>query len=373
MEYSAYKNIRCSLAKRVLTYILSALAIILKAVCRSKKNSDRVIIIEPYGMGDVISLLPLVQNLTESEVYTLFFIKNQWHDLVDSKSNLELIDCDLPWSSYNSGEKYQISSMYNSVKQLLKLRKKIAGSTGIDPRGDIRSILALYILGCSSVISLNRYLGTNVKIPKWVACSIDYSNNKRRWEIAAKMSEKIGVKAEKMPPRLRKIKSIRAFKDAIFIPIAPWRGKLWNSERWVELGCELAKMGISSKAVCGPNQDVELKRLLPGFNFLVARNIHDWITIFNDTDLVITLDSGPMHLADAMGLPLVALFGQGQLPLWAPSGSFSNIVHYQEQDGFEPCHQIDGNEHLGKVLMEKITVSDVLDSVTDLKNRLSIQ
>ncbi len=286
---------------------------------------------------------------------------------------MELLDCDLPWSSYKSGNKYKISSIYNAIKRLWKLRDKVAGSTGIDPRGDIRSILVLYILGCSSVITLNRYLGTNAKIPQWVASTIDYSNNKRRWEIAAEMSEKIGLKEQKTPPRLGKTKEIRAFKDAIFIPIAPWRGKLWASERWAELKFELGKMGISSKAVCGPSQEMELKSFLPEFDFVVAKNIQDWIDIFNGTDFLITLDSGPMHLADAMGIPLVALFGQGQLPLWAPSGMCSIIIHHQDDPDFEPCHQIEGNEPIGKLLMEKILVSDVLASISDLHNRLSIK
>jgi hypothetical protein len=56
--------------------------------------------------------------------------------------------------------------------------------------------------------------------------------------------------------------------------------------------------------------------------------------------------------------------------MWAPSGKVARVLHHQEPPHFRPIHQIDGNEKLGKALMEKITVEEVWDCIEDLVNDL---
>ena len=100
--------------------------------------------------------------------------------------------------------------------------------------------------------------------------------------------------------------------------------------------------------------------------------IESWIRFLSEIDLLVALDSGPMHLADALGVPLIALFGPGQLPMWAPSGKFARVLHHQEPPHFRPIHQIEGNERLGEALMEKITVEEVFDCIQNLVYDLKI-
>ncbi len=75
MTHSNYKNIRIKFSKRVVIYALSFVSIIIKALLSCKKKSDQVIVIEPYGMGDVISLLPLIENLKIGNVITFLYKK----------------------------------------------------------------------------------------------------------------------------------------------------------------------------------------------------------------------------------------------------------------------------------------------------------
>jgi ADP-heptose:LPS heptosyltransferase len=98
--------------------------------------------------------------------------------------------------------------------------------------------------------------------------------------------------------------------------------------------------------------------------------ISSWIKSLSEIDLLITLDSGPMHLADALGVPLIALFGPGQLPMWAPSGKFTRVLHHQKPPYFLPIHQIEGNEKLGEALMKKITVDEVWNCIQNLVDEL---
>ena len=54
-------------------------------------------------------------------------------------------------------------------------------------------------------------------------------------------------------------------------------------------------------------------------------------------DLLVTVDSGPMHWADAMGVPLVAIFGATDPDR---TGPYRQREHVVVRDGLDcrPCH-----------------------------------
>jgi ADP-heptose:LPS heptosyltransferase len=53
--------------------------------------------------------------------------------------------------------------------------------------------------------------------------------------------------------------------------------------------------------------------------------------VIERADLFIGHDSGPLHLADAVGTPCVGLFGSYNAPkIWHPSGVDTHIIHRME-------------------------------------------
>ncbi|MGE3877895.1 MAG: glycosyltransferase family 9 protein [Planctomycetota bacterium] len=51
--------------------------------------------------------------------------------------------------------------------------------------------------------------------------------------------------------------------------------------------------------------------------------------VFERCTVAISTDSGPMHIADAVGVPLVALFcGKTPLPIWVPTGERSVVLYH---------------------------------------------
>ncbi len=151
------------------------------------------------------------------------------------------------------------------------------------------------------------------------------------------------------------------------IPIAPWPGKWWNSRNWIELGKSLAADRWQPVGLCGPGQS-QSARLQLGNEIEIREclSVDQWSLNLQSCAFVITVDSGPMHLADALGVPVIALFGQGKLPLWAPSGPKSRVITHQDDPDFFLCHPIEKNAHWGRKFMSRICVAEVLSAVKGL-------
>jgi len=358
-----YHEIRVSTKRKFLLFLLSFVAGVFRFVLAKQTRASQAIVIEPFGMGDAISILPLVRNLCESFDNVYVITKGQWAPLFEEIPKATVYGVNLPWSSYSMAGKYRFSNWLNSELQtLLSNLKPIAkGAIGFDPRGDIRSILFLYLIGCSTVYTLDHYLGTDAKIPKWAAQTKKIDQHQQRWRVACDLAASAGYKKSCAGPPLLKsgLYNPRPVKKIAFLPIAPWKGRLWPSERWRELYYLIRNQGFKIHGFCGPDQKKQAQDMLGIKEIKECITIDSWIKAFSEIDLLITVDSGPMHLADALGVPLIALFGPGQLPMWSPSGAFARVLSHQESRHFQPIHQIEGNEWMGNEWMGKITTEEV--------------
>lgn len=370
-----YCPIQISLKRKILLFALSLLALILRCAVAGRKCESKAIVIEPFGMGDAISLLPMVKVLCESFDRVNVITKKQWAPIFQEIPKAAVFGVNLPWSSYSMAGKYRVSNWLNGESQSLfsNLKPIAKGAIGFDPRGDIRSILFLYLIGCSKVYTLDHYLGTDAKIPKWAARTKKIDQNQQRWRIACDLAAAGCKKSCADPPSIQTAKhKLRPVKKIAFLPVAPWQGRLWPNERWHKLLSLVRGQGFLIHGICGPEQMQQTQEMLGIAEITECTTIESWIRFLSQIDLLVALDSGPMHLADALGVPLIALFGPGQLPMWAPSGKFARVLHQQTPPHFAPIHQIEGNERLGEALMEKITVEEVFDCIQNLVYDLKI-
>jgi ADP-heptose:LPS heptosyltransferase len=75
--------------------------------------------------------------------------------------------------------------------------------------------------------------------------------------------------------------------------------------------------------------------------------------------LFITNDSGPMHMAAALDIPVIALFGPGDIHKFAPYGD-SHIIVRKDMDCSRPCYKFKCKT---RKCLDSITVDDVLSAV----------
>lgn len=97
-------------------------------------------------------------------------------------------------------------------------------------------------------------------------------------------------------------------------PAARWRTKLWEVERWRELAASLLAEGLGVIITGGQEAGAMAAQISAGLDqpplSLVGRlSLKELAAVLDEADLMVSVDSGPMHIAAAMGTPVVALFG----------------------------------------------------------------
>ncbi|QMV19291.1 glycosyl transferase [Granulicella sp. 5B5] len=146
----------------------------------------------------------------------------------------------------------------------------------------------------------------------------------------------------------------------VLTPRAGWVTKQWPVERFGELAQRLRAMGYRC-VVNKPNKDDELAEAVvaasDGAAEPVVCNVAGLIALVRRAKLLVGGDSGPMHLAAMLGVPVVALFGPTN-PLrngpWGP-GPKAVLRDASSQNTYRRTGEVDPG--LAKVTVEQVAAA----------------
>lgn len=102
------------------------------------------------------------------------------------------------------------------------------------------------------------------------------------------------------------------------------RDKRWPG--FAELTRELAAQGHALVACPGPGEDDALRRDHPAVTSLPGIGLDVYAAILQGAAAVVSNDTGPAHLAAAVGAPLVSVLGPTKPQQWGPWGPSVRIV-----------------------------------------------
>lgn len=118
--------------------------------------------------------------------------------------------------------------------------------------------------------------------------------------------------------------------------------KRWLPERFAEAAAQLAETRNASIALFGSAQESELcervAALLTGYevtNYAGRTSLAEFIDLAAACEVFLTNDSGAMHVASALGVPTIAIFGATDDIRTGPTGSKSLVV--REPVACSPC------------------------------------
>jgi heptosyltransferase-1 len=127
----------------------------------------------------------------------------------------------------------------------------------------------------------------------------------------------------------QRLSELRVSKFAILNPGAGWGAKRWPAERYGEVARQLADQGVQSILNFGPGEE-ELARSAEAASGAIAKamscTISELIALTRRAQLFIGGDTGPLHLAAALRVPVVAIFGPTDPARNGPYGTRSIVL-----------------------------------------------
>lgn len=300
----------------------------------------RILLVEPFGMGDVLSLSVMIDPLKaaypESEIRLLTKRGNEGIYAKDPRIQT-VYSMPVPWSKISGQKRGTLSEWLD----MLSTCRAVAGWTpdvGMDTRGEIRSQILMVLCGCGRRVGFTNYLNTNMNVRGWLLTdAVEKPDVLNRYVMNCRLVERgLGVGAAPVVfPSFRPqiaAEMTAGGKAQILIHIgARWFYRQWPVERWVELARGLVSDEVSI-VVAGAGEEAaavsQIAEAVPGV-VAVCADLERLIGLVRGSDLVVCLDSGPMHLAQTLGIPVVALFGPGDFELWSPQGARDESVFHR--------------------------------------------
>lgn len=141
--------------------------------------------------------------------------------------------------------------------------------------------------------------------------------------------------------------------------------KRWYPERFAAVGDFLAKeYGMTSVLTGGPGEveigrDIAAAMQSPVLNFIGQTSVREMMSLIDAASLMITNDSGPMHVGAAFNVPIVAVFGPTNHTTTSPFSDNYRIVRHNVE--CSPCMLRECP--IDHRCMDRVTVDDVTNAV----------
>ncbi|MBS1486332.1 MAG: glycosyltransferase family 9 protein [Bacteroidetes bacterium] len=345
---------------------------------KSKSNVKRILLMEPFQMGDIMSLTPLIDPLMrkypESKIDV--FTKTGGGSVLEYDSRInKVFTTDIPWSDHGT-KKITWKRLYSTFKFAFKLRK-YNYDIGIDTRGDVRSQALLLLAGCRTRVGYLNYLHSNMNVMGMLLThKKEKSIYKHRYLWNVDILTAIGFSEDELfpikfpgfiPDKL--LPAAGKLSNSTVIHIGGgWKYRLWSEQKWAELINYLQNKNNDPIFVIGGSGESEaLKRIevqtaKTGQVKFMTTSLSEMVSLIGSCSLFVGLDSGPMNIASCLNIKTIALFGPGDVAMWQPINEHGRFIQKAEKFPCSPCLQIQCIYPL-KNCMSEISVEDVIDKI----------
>jgi len=336
-----------------------------------------ILIIKPSSLGDVVHALPVLKALRDRypESKIDWVISRVLVDLIDNHpmiDDLIIIDKD-SWKD--------ISKLPETLKEIRNLIRQLRSryyDIVIDLQGLLRSGILTGIAKSQIKIGFanareGSHLFYNKKIPT--------KNNLHAVDRYLEIVRAVGIEVKKVEFPIiidkgaeSKIRDmVRRDTYVLIFPSARWLTKRWPPERFALLISEIKiPVVISGSGVDQSLGDsiIELTREINDsidiINFCGKTGLKELIALIHNATIVITNDSGPMHISAALNKPTLAIFGPTDPENTGPYGwkEKRNISVISARVDCSPCRKKKGCDHLS--CMMEISVDTVKREVMRL-------
>ena len=291
-------------------------------------------------VGDVTLGLPMLQRLAD-EGYALQLVGKGWApDLL-------------------AGHGWPVHALPKTWRERVALLRRMrANAMAVDP-GFHRRLNALCLpYSFSSALEFrlaglralgHAYEGRSPLLGRAVTRTPDVHELLVYWQLGDALLGKAAPPPERIALRVSEVHraqaaALRQAHDIEIgcILICPFAGGTWSGQDKTWPGfADFAAQGLPgfgrSIVVCpGPGEEAVAQRLFGSAKVLTGVGLGTYAALLQDAALMISNDTGPGHIAAAVGTPLVSVLGPSDPALWRPWGPSVHIVQAAPATGAWP-------------------------------------
>ncbi len=334
-------------------------------------NATRVLIVRVGAMGDVLHALPAVAALRElrPEAEIDWVVDPRWAPLLVNGEGAGPVVSRVFLAHTKLWSRAPVSR--ETMRSVLALRREVRErpyGAVVDMQGTLRSaVIASFALadGIAGYADPREEMARHFYRQK-----IERKGEHVVGQGAALLSAALGLTLQPAPVALPREGWAEAWADeligrdrvAVLAASAGWGAKQWPLERYAELARALRGLGFRVLANAPRKDDAlagRLAELSAGAAETVVCNVAGLIALLRRAAVVVGGDSGPVHLAAALRVPVVALFGPTNPARNCPWGGGqigllrhgSSVTSYKRSDAVDPgLARIGADEVLAAVM-----------------------
>jgi heptosyltransferase-2 len=347
----------------------------------SRSGSPRsFLVVEPWGIGDVVLSTALLRAIRTNypQARIALLAKSYAKDLLANSGLVdEVIPFDFPWTAFTgklSPRKY-IPKEFRALIRQLRARDF---DVSLDARRDIRSNAITYFAGARRRIGYDFGGGAHLltdalpsgtqnehKVTDWLAllAPLGLRNQVSVPSLAVTEAEKAGAR--------RRLAMLGLSTERPIVGIHPGASQAvrrWNPERFAAV-IDLLVEERRVQTLVFEEREGDSSEITPRhWVRRIKTDLRTFMSLATQCDLLLCSDSGPMHIANALGVPVTALFGPQRREWYGPRGERDRVVQVDDMP-CRPCFDacIFATPHC----MEQISVEAVVSAIETQLDRLA--
>jgi ADP-heptose:LPS heptosyltransferase len=322
----------------------------------------KAVIVRLSSIGDVVHTLPTLAALRSGGWEVGWVVEPASRVLLEGNPVLDQV------VAAPGAKAFKWTEARSAVRALRRRRYDVA----LEFQGLWKSAGWARLAGAGRVIGFARpwrrepasalLLGERAQLP----AGIDHVIDKNLALLRPLGIEAVGLREFPLPPspeaaaRVDRSVKERAGDVAILNPAGGWASKLWPAERFGEVAKGLRDLGLRSIVTWGPGEQSLADRVVAASDGAAERSfpttLLDYVELARRARLVVAADTGPLHLACAVGTPVVALFGPTDPERNGPFAAADVVV--RRTPPCAPCYSRTCTRHAG--VMAEIPAAEVL-------------
>ncbi|MDD5328180.1 MAG: glycosyltransferase family 9 protein [Phycisphaerae bacterium] len=327
--------------------IYHQLSILAKAKHR-RSTEKNILLIKPSALGDIVLALPALSALRKSfpKAKISWLVRPEFAPLLKNHPYLDEI---IVFDRKFLGKAWYHPRAFASLVSLIYRLNRSKFDIVIDLQGLFRTAIFAWLSGCRKRFGMTSarefgHIFYTRKISQDKDCIhlVDYYLKIVRtagaWRTDVQFLLPADPVADAAVERLLKTKDIAPAGYACFVPGSAHADKCWPVERFADLADRVSRQfGLSIIATGSNSEKIIAGRVKNLANVTVTNlagvtSLSELIALLRQAKLVVSNDTGPGHIAAALNVPVVLLFGRSNPARVAPYAR-PNCVAAVEPDG----------------------------------------